>query len=45
MAVSLVVTGRGLRVRFAGIDRVVACSRGLDVPFERTIGVAGDGPG
>jgi hypothetical protein len=38
MAISLVVTPTGLQVRFTGADRVVACSRGLHVPFERIIG-------
>jgi len=38
MAVSLVVTPSGLRVRFTGSDRLAAYSRGLDVPFERIIG-------
>jgi len=38
MAISLVVTPKGLRVQFTGADRVAACSWGLDVPFERIVG-------
>lgn len=38
MAVTLVVTPTGLRVRFTGIDRLAAFSRGLDVPFDRILG-------
>jgi hypothetical protein len=38
MAISLRVTGTGLRVRFTGVDLVTACSAGLDVPFARIIG-------
>ena len=38
MAIRLVVTPTGLRVRFTGVYRVAACSRGLDVPFERIVG-------
>lgn len=38
MAISLAVTPTGLRVQFTGVDRVAACSRGLDVSFERIVG-------
>jgi len=38
MAVTLVVTPTGLRVRFTGTDRLAAFSRGLDVPFDRVLG-------
>jgi hypothetical protein len=38
MAIGLVVTPTGLQVRFTGVDRVAACSRGLHVPFERILG-------
>jgi hypothetical protein len=38
MAVALVVTPTGLRVRFTGTDRLAAFSRGLDVPFDRILG-------
>ena len=38
MAISLVVTPSGLRMRFSGADLVAGCSRGLDVPFERIVG-------
>lgn len=38
MAISLVVTPTGLRAQFTGTDLVAACSRGLQVPFERIIG-------
>lgn len=38
MAIGLVVTPTGLRVQFTGLDVVAACSRGLDLPFERVVG-------
>ncbi|WP_328311219.1 hypothetical protein [Actinomycetospora sp. NBC_00405] len=38
MAISLAVTPSGLRMRFTGVDRVAACSRGIDVSFERIVG-------
>jgi hypothetical protein len=38
MAISLAVTPTGLRMRFTGIDRVAAYSRGLDVSFGRIVG-------
>lgn len=38
MAISLAVTPTGLRMQFTGVDRVAACSRGLDVSFERIVG-------
>jgi hypothetical protein len=38
MAIDLVVLPTGLRVRFSGTDRLVAGSRGIDVPFERIVG-------
>jgi hypothetical protein len=38
MAVRLDVTPTGLQVQFTGVDLVAACSRGLDIPFERIVG-------
>lgn len=38
MAIHLDVTPAGLHVQFTGVDLVAACSRGLDIPFERIIG-------
>ena len=38
MTTTLVVTATGIQVRFTGADRIAACSRGLNVPFERIIG-------
>ena len=38
MATSLVVTLKGLPGAVLGPDRVAACSRGLDVPFEQIVG-------
>ena len=38
MAISLAVTPTGLRMQFTGVDRVAACTQGIDVSFERIVG-------